>query len=188
MSNTQKQSPWETLSSKVVYQNRWVTMREDTVRKPDGKKGIYGFLQIPDGVGIVALYPDRRIHLVGEWRYPIHQYSWSVVCGTREAEETPLRSAKRELEEEAGLVANTWKKLGTIHPSPGLVQETAYLFMAFDCHPVAQRTHLQEPTERFSAQRRTLEQAVAMIRKGEITDSYAVSSILLAKEVLDRGR
>lgn len=171
-----------------MYQNPWVTMREDSVRKPDGKKGIYGFLQIPDGVGIVALYPDHRIHLVGEWRYPIHRYSWSVVCGTREPGETPLQAAKRELEEEAGLEARTWKKLGIIHPSPGLVQETAYLYMARDCRLADQPSHQREATERFSAQRRTLEQAVAMIQKGEITDSYAVSSILLAKEVLDRGR
>lgn len=156
--------------------------------KPDGKKGVYGFLQIPDGVGIVALYPDRRIHLVGEWRYPIHRYSWSIVCGTRETGETPLRSAKRELEEEAGLVTKTWKKLGVIHPSPGLVQETAYLYMALDCRPADRRTHQRESTERFSAQRRTFEQAIAMIRQGKITDGYAVSSILLAKEVLDRER
>lgn len=178
-------SPWKTISSVVKYRNHWVTMREDTVVRPDKKPGIYGVLEIPDGVGIVALSPNRKLYLIGEWRYPIHKYSWSIICGTQETNETPLAAAKRELAEEARLISTDWKKLGTIHPSPGLIKETAFLFLARNCRFKKRINYHQDSSEKFNLKLTTIDNAVKMIKHGHITDSYAVCSILLAKDQLD---
>jgi len=177
-------SPWKTLKKSVAYQNPWIKVYEDKVIRPDRAQGIYGYLAIPDGVGVVAMYKDKSIHLVGEWRYPINRYFWSVVCGTLEKKEAPLNAAKRELEEETGLKSHRWTKLAIIHPSPGLVQETAHLYLAKECTPVGSGSHLQESTEKFGSRRISLRKAIQLIRKGEISDSYAVCSILLANGLL----
>lgn len=177
-------SSWKTLTTRIVYQNPWVRMHEHNVVRPNGSKGIYGFLEIPDGVGIVAVSNNGKIQLIGEWRYPIGRHSWSIICGTREKDETPLQCAKRELAEEANMRSRKWKSLGIIHPSPGLVKETAFLYLAFGCQPIQKAVHKPEETEKFIYQEVTMKQALTMIKQGKISDSYAVCGIFLAKQTL----
>lgn len=177
-------SPWKTISKRIVYQNPWVKMHEHNIVKPDGSRGIYGFLDIPDGVGIVALSGQNKIQLIGEWRYPINCHTWSIICGTREKGESPLQSAKRELEEEASMRSNDWKSLGAMYPSPGLVKEKVYLYVATNCQRVQKQLFKPANSEKFNYQEVTVKQAVKMMKRGTISDGYAICGILLAKEML----
>jgi 8-oxo-dGTP pyrophosphatase MutT (NUDIX family) len=174
-------NPWITKKQKVVYKNPWIKVREDKVVRPDGKDGIYGVVQISDGVGIVAIDKDNNVLLIGEWRYPISKYSWSIICGTCEGNERPLSAAKKELIEEASMKAKNWQHLVTFHPSPGILDETAHIFLATD---LADTIGVQEGTTKIRVKKVPFTKALDMIKKGKITDSYAIIGLLSAKEKL----
>ncbi|NDC38040.1 MAG: NUDIX hydrolase, partial [Proteobacteria bacterium] len=97
-------NPWKTLSSKVMYQNPWISVREDQVIRPDGSPGIYGVVETKVATGVVALTPEHKVILVGQYRYPLQQYSWEIVEGGAEHGEDPFVAIQRELEEEVGRV------------------------------------------------------------------------------------
>ncbi len=167
-----------------MYENPWIKVREDKVVRPDGKDGIYGVVQIADGVGIVALDDKDNVFLIGEWRYPISKYLWSIICGTCEPKEKPIKAAKKELIEEANMKAKKWSHLITFHPSPGTLDETAHIFLARDLIKVRGK---QEGTTKIRVKKVPLTKAWKMIDKGEITDSYAVIGLLEIKDKLKNG-
>src|SRR3989344_8313897 len=172
---TKPRNPWKTKTSKTVYKNPWIEVIHNEVITPNGKDGIYGVVHIPKGVAIVAMDDNQNVYLVGEWRYPISKYSWSIICGTLEKGETPLAAAKRELKEEANLKADIWKELITFHSSPGLVNETSYVYLAQKLSKVNGK---QEEVEKIKAKKVKFSKALVMTEKGEITDSYAIVGLL----------
>ncbi len=124
-------NPWKTLQSKVTYQNAWITVREHDVIRPDGKPGIYGVVETRIATGVVALTDSHEIYLVGQYRYPTNEYSWEIIEGGSDPQETALDAAKRELKEEAGLMAASWEPLGSeIHLSNCHSSEVGFLFTA----------------------------------------------------------
>ncbi|MBI5530557.1 MAG: NUDIX hydrolase [Candidatus Doudnabacteria bacterium] len=103
---------WKKLSSKVIHKDPWSTIHLDTVIKPDGKPGNYAWLQVPSqGVMVLAITEKQEIYLVKLFRYPTKMYFWELPGGGS-GNQNSLKAAKRELWEETGLVAKTWKKLG----------------------------------------------------------------------------
>src|SRR5437868_652855 len=106
-------SPWKCLSSRTVYTNDWIKVREDQVIRPDGKPGIYGVVETRIATGVLALTPDLQVYLVGQYRYPMDEYSWEIIeGGSDDGDDGALLTAQRELQEEAGLVAEHWEPLG----------------------------------------------------------------------------
>ena len=90
-------SPWRTLSSRNVYENPWISVREDSVIRPDGEPGIYGVVHYKNtAVGVLPVEEDH-IYLVGQYRYPLERYSWEIPEGGCPKDEEPLRAAQREL-------------------------------------------------------------------------------------------
>src|SRR5436190_1936425 len=77
----QRRSPWKTNSSRVVYENPWVRVREDHVTRPGGGPGLYGVIEIRPSVGVVATNDRDEIVLVGQWRYSVDRYSWEIPRG-----------------------------------------------------------------------------------------------------------
>lgn len=175
---------WQRLSSRVAYSNPWLTVREDQVVRPDGHPGIYGVIELKVGLGIVALDDADHVWLLGQYRYPIDADSWEIVNGTVEPGEDPLEAAKRELQEEAGLAAAEWVPLGRFHPSCGMTTEEGLLFLARDL-TVGQAA--PDETEEFVPRRVPLAECLAMIDRGEITDSYSVIGLLQADRYLRRA-
>lgn len=121
---------WKKLSSKIVYKNPWIIVREDKVIRPDGKKGIYGYIQIPHSIVVMAFTSEKEIYLVGQYRYPVNTYAWEIPKGGLVKSETPLKAAKRELLEETGLVAKKWQEIGQAYSSIGIINEVCHIFMA----------------------------------------------------------
>src|SRR5215831_20761418 len=97
----------ETTSTRLVYENRWMRVREDTIRRRDGSIGIYGVVEKPDFVVIVPLEDDGRVHLVEQYRYPVKGRYWELPQGSWEQapRAEPLEMARGELREETGLEA-----------------------------------------------------------------------------------
>ncbi len=172
----QGRNPWTTKSSRVVYDNAWITVREDEVVRPDGAEGIYGVITTSIATGVVALTEDDHVVLVGQWRYPLEQYSWEIVEGGTEDGEDPMTAAARELREEAGLVADHWEPLGgPVHLSNCFSAEEARLYLAHGLHEVGSDPDgNEELTRRFVA----VDEALAMVDDGTITDAMSVVALL----------
>jgi 8-oxo-dGTP pyrophosphatase MutT (NUDIX family) len=174
-------NPWKTLSSRTAYKNSWIRVREDQVLRPDGSPGIYGVVEVPPSVGIVALNQRREIALVGQWRYTVNRYSWEIPRGGSEGHPDLLEVAKRELAEEAGVRAEHWQALGPVDVCNGVTDDVQHLFLATGIGVA--RAH-QDPFEEIVVEWRPLSQAVEMVLAGTITEVCSVAAILLAEKVI----
>jgi 8-oxo-dGTP pyrophosphatase MutT (NUDIX family) len=175
MQDTQS-NPWQTLESKTVYDNPWIGLREDRVIHPDGRPGVYGVVHFKKiAVGVLALDDAGRVHLVGQYRYPLGIYSWEIPEGGCDEGEDPQAAAERELAEETGLRAARWERLGTAHLSNSVTDEVAHYYLATG---LTEGEAQPEGTERL--ERRTAEfgEALRMVLAGEITDAISVMAIL----------
>lgn len=182
MDGTQRRDPWTTMSSREVYANPWIRVREDEVLRPDGSPGIYGVVTTSLAVGVVALTEDDEVVLVGQWRYTLGAYSWEIVEGGADPGEDGLTAIRRELVEEAGYEAEHWERLGhDIAISNSVTDELARVWLAWGLHPVPDDP---DPTEELEVRLVPFDDAVAMVAAGEITD--AITSIALLG--LDRQR
>jgi len=174
--------PWTTLSSREVYANPWIRVREDEVLRPDGSPGIYGVVTTSLAVGVVALTDADEVVLVGQWRYTLDAYSWEIVEGGAGRDEDGLTAIRRELVEEAGYEADHWERLGhDIAISNSVTDEIARVWLARGLRAVPDDP---DPTEELEVRLVPFDAAMAMIDRGEITDS--ITSIALL--TLDRQR
>lgn len=178
-----EKNPWTKLSSSVVYRNPWITVREDQVLKPNGKPGIYGVVETRIATGVVALDDRNEVYLVGQYRYPTEMYSWEIPEGGTDPGEDPIDAIKRELREEAGVIANSWMQLGgEIHLSNCFSAERGVLFLARDLS-VTETSH--EDTEVISVKRVPFREALRMVDDGTIVDGMSIMAILRAQRMLD---
>lgn len=175
-------SPWRTTTTREVYRNAWITVREDEVVRPDGSPGIYGVVSTSHAVGVVALTADDEVVLIGQWRYTLDAYSWEIVEGGTDAGETPEQAARRELQEEAGYRAGTLSVLvADLALSNSVTDERATIYLATDLTPVPVAPDPTEVLERRSA---PLDVVLDEIDRGGITDAITI----VALSALDRQR
>lgn len=175
MTFDETKSPWRTLASREVYDNAWISVREDAVVRPDGEQGIYGVVHFKNiAIGILAI-EDEFIYLVGQYRYPLDRYSWEIPEGGCGEGEDPLAAAQRELEEETGLRAANWEKMGEAHLSNSVSDELAIWFLATG---LTQGEHKPEGTEQLKVRRVTFQEASAMASSGEMTDALSLLAIM----------
>lgn len=176
------ENPWKTLSTKTVYQNPWITVREDQVIRPDGNPGIYGVVQTRIATGVVALTETDDIYLVGQYRYATEMYSWEIIEGGADPGEAPLAAAKRELAEEAGLEAADWSQLGgELHLSNCHSSEIGFLYIARGLRQVPSSP---EGTEVLKIKKAPFAEALADVENGKIVDGMSIIGILLAEKQL----
>jgi 8-oxo-dGTP pyrophosphatase MutT (NUDIX family) len=176
MKSDQHRNPWHTLSSREVYENNWIRLREDSVIRPDGERGIYGVVQFRNiAVGVLAVEDDDSVYLVGQYRYTLDRYSWEIPEGGCPETEDPLSAAKRELEEETGLRAESWKQLGEAHLSNSVTDERAVWYLA---EGLTQGKHSPEGTEKLEVRRVPFSLALEMVHRGEITDALSMLAIM----------
>jgi 8-oxo-dGTP pyrophosphatase MutT (NUDIX family) len=168
-------NPWTTKSSRIAYENRWIRVREDQVIRPDGQPGIYGVVEVPPSVGIVAINQKDHIVLVGQWRYTLNRYLWEIPRGGSEGDPDLLAVAKRELAEEAGIEAESWERLGTVDVNSGITSDVQHLFLATDLRP-AEAPHDAE--EKIDVAWHPFEQVLDMAMHGQITEVCSVVAIL----------
>lgn len=169
-------NPWQTLATRIVYENPWISVREDQVLRPDGLPGIYGVVQFRNvGIGILPIDDEDHIHLVGQYRYTLSRYSWEIPEGGCPTDEEPLAAAQRELREETGLIAAQWQQLGRAHLSNSVTDEEAIWFLATG---LSQTEAEPEGTEKLEHLRVPFAEALRMIERGEITDSLSIMALL----------
>lgn len=163
------------VSSRVVYENRWMTVFEDQVSRPDGSLGVYSYVHKPDFVLVVPAESDG-FHLVQEYRYPIGRRSWSFPQGFADSDDWE-GMARRELAEETGQRATTMRHLGCLHNAHGTTTETLHLFLATGLSPgESAREHTEQDMEHRLVSRTEFEQ---MVREGAIQDSCSIAAYAL---------
>ncbi len=169
-----------TLSSRIAYENRWLRVCEDRVRRRDGSEGIYGVVERSDFV-IVAPVHGGRITLVEQYRYPVRVRLWELPMGTCELTPgaTPAAMAASELREETGLVAGRLVYAGEVFQGPGYCSQRGHVFLATDLsHGRADR----EASEQDMLCRAfAVEEAMAMVRDGVIRDALTIAALGLLR-------
>ncbi|TAN20099.1 MAG: NUDIX hydrolase [Chitinophagaceae bacterium] len=177
-----EKSPWVILEQEVKYDNSWITVVEYDVLNPKGGKGIYGKVHFKNlAIGIVALDSENNIYLVGQFRFPLDQYSWEIPEGGGPLGIDPLESARRELLEETGLKAEKWEKLLEMHLSNSVSDEFGIIYLATQ---LSQHQAMPEDTEDLMIRKLSFANAYEMLCRGEITDSLTVAALLRMKLML----
>lgn len=170
---------WQKLFTRNIYENPWIKVEEDQIINPAGKAGIYGKVLFKNkAIGVLAIDNEGFIYLVGQFRYPLNEYSWEIPeGGCPIGEENPIEAAKRELKEETGLIAEKWSLLNRIHTSNSVTDEEGFIFLAEN---LSQHSAEPEETEDLKVKKVLLSDAVQMVLKSEITDSISMAAILIA--------
>ena len=170
-------NPWQTLNSAVRYENPWLAIRHEEVVTPAGTPGIYGVVSFKNkAVGVIPLDEDGNTYLVGQYRYPLDEYSWEIPEGGSPLGTDPLESAKRELKEETGLEASQCTPIARIHTSNSATDEEGFLYIA---EGLTQGDHEPEETEELRIWKLPLAEAVDMVMASRITDALSVSGLLM---------
>ncbi len=168
---------WQTLSSEEKYDNRWINVTEYQVINPAGGKGIYGKVHFKNkGIGIVAFDKDENTWLVGQWRYTLDEWCWEIPEGGGALDTDPIESAKRELKEETGLVAERWTMIQRAYLSNSVSDEEGFLFLAEDL--TQQESELEDTEADLKVWKLPFKDALQMVLTGKITDSLSVMGIL----------
>ncbi len=170
----------ETLASEVVYTNRWMTVREDRVRRSTGSEGIYGVVEKQDFVAILPI-DDGVIHLVEQYRYPVKQRYWEIPQGSWESdpEADPGKVALGELREETGLIANSMTYIGHTFQAYGYSNQGCHIYLASDFNTSVQ--DLDEEEQGLITQGVALAEFESMIIDGVIKDVTTINAYGLAK-------
>jgi len=176
------ENPWKTVSSKSIYSNPWISLREDQVINPSGGSGIYGVVSFKNlAIGIVVVDESRNTWLVGQFRYTLNEYHWEIPEGGGPLHIDPLESAKRELLEETGITAKNWSLLSKIHTSNSVTNEVGYLFLAQE---LTFGHSEPEETEQLRVWKLPLTEAIDLVMQGKITDSLSMAGLLMAGKLL----
>lgn len=178
-------NPWKTNRRRVVYDNPWIKVSHNDVINPSGNPGIYGVVHFKnEAIGVIPLDDEYNTWLVGQYRYPLNRYSWEIPEGGGPKGTKPLDSAKRELLEETGLTAQHWQVLINIDLSNSICDEQGTIFLARD---LKEGPPQPEETEDLQIRKLPVQEAIAMVFRGEITDAMSVIGLLYLDHMLRVG-
>jgi ADP-ribose pyrophosphatase len=172
-------TPWRTISTRPVYVNPWVHVREDIAEMPDGRRTLYGVITTRPAIGVLPFLDDDTVVLVGQYRYVAHAFHWEIPTGAMTEGEHETDAAQRELAEEAGYRAGRLEKLCTFDTSKSVLDETAHLYVATELVAVEQEP---DATEFIEVRSFPFDEILAMVRRSEIVDGMTVVAVLHAAQ------
>ena len=175
--------PWQTRSSRVVYQNPWIRVDEDQVQLPDGRTTVYGVVRCGECVGVLPFLDAETVVLIRQYRYVARGVFWEMPTGGVHPGESLEAAAQRELGEEIGYRAARLTPLVSYHTSKSVVDETAHLFYGEALTPVVIPG---DATEFIDVRPVAFVEALRMVESGEIKDSMTVIAVLHAARRLGR--
>ena len=168
--------PWQRLDSKEVYENPWISVHHENVTTPAGTSGIYGLVHFKGtAVGVIPLDDEGNTWLVKQTRYTLEQETYEIPEGGAPAGESTEACALRELQEEVGLTASHLRHLMTLHLSNSVSDESAELYVATG---LSESRLPMDDSEDITVHKVPFDEAVAMVKRGDITDAISVAAIL----------
>ena len=177
--------PWLVQSVDRPFENGWFAIDDHKVRHPSGRPGTYGVIRIRRlAVGVLPIEPDGRVHLVGQWRFPLARYSWEMPEGGAEPGEDAEACAHRELQEETGFIASKLQKVLELDLSNSLTDERAVIFIATELTPGAAAP---DDTEVLKHRAAPFREVLARVIDGRIRDAMTVAAVLRAHHMAMNG-
>lgn len=173
-----------TLSSEIVYQGRLLKVREDRVLLHDGSEARREYVEHPGAVMIIALPDEATLLLERQYRYPLRRHFLELPAGKMEAGEDPLATAQRELVEECGYEAGSWRHIATMHPCIGYSDERLELYLARELSYVG---NALDDGEFLEVVPTPIAEALNRVRSGEITDVKTVIGLLWLEKTARSG-
>lgn len=179
------ENPWKIEGKSIVFANDWFKVERFETINPAGAPAHYSVIRIRRrAVGVLPIDAQGRVHMVGQWRFPLGRYSWEMPEGGAEDGEDLELCARRELAEETGLSAGRIEKILQMDLSNSLTDETATLFLATDLAP---GQAAPEEVEVLSTRTAPFSEVLARVVNGEITDAMTVAAVLRAHHMARTG-
>ena len=174
-------NPFTRISTKKVYENPWLSVREDNVIRPGGKQGIFGIITMKDWVTVIAIDEKNNIITTNEFAYAIDKHSLEVVSGGIDEWESPLDCAKRELKEETGYQADEWIDLWYIDPFTSVIQSRNFIYLAKKLRKTQENP---DEWEILNVWKLPYEEALEYALTSKISHGASVVAILKAQKYL----
>lgn len=169
-------------SSRTVFRGKVFSVTSDRVVEPNGVAAIREVVRHSGSVVVLAIDDtegEPRVLMERQYRYAARQYLWEIPAGRIDGKEKPLAAGKRELREETGYTARSWRKALFYYPSPGFMDETMTVFLARGLKPG--EAHPEED-ERIEYELIPMKKVVKMIFSGEICDGKTIAAVLWFRE------
>jgi ADP-ribose pyrophosphatase len=168
---------------RLIHRGRYLEFRVDTIERADGSRGTRDVVGHPGAIAVLALDDDGRLLLVRQWRIPAERAMLEIPAGTLDVHdgvtEDPDVAARRELEEETGSRAGAWRKLAEFWTAPGFASELMHLYLATGLTSATGDDRLTpDEDERLELSRVPVDEALALVDRGEISDAKTILGVL----------
>jgi ADP-ribose pyrophosphatase len=176
-----ERDPFQVVSSTIAYENPWIKIEHQDVIRPDGNAGVYGIVRFANrGVAVLPIEANGDVWLVGQWRRPLNAWSWEIPEGGVPFDENIEAGARREMEEEAGLIAGSFLKILEFDVSNCVSDETGTCFIAYDLTP---GVLAPDPTEVLGLRKLHFTALLDEIDQGLIRDGLTLATVLRAHQL-----
>lgn len=176
---------WIRDEGRLVYDNRWISLREHHPVAPTGNPALYGVVHFKNfAIGVLPIHEDGTVTLVGQHRFPTAAYSWEIPEGGGPLDVDPLESAKRELREEAGLIAADWREAMQFDLSNSVTDERGYGYVAFGLTPT---DSAPDETEALTLVRAPFREALDQAGRGGLRDMITLAMLWRAYHMAREG-
>ena len=165
----------------TLYRGKVFTLVSENITLANGVITDMEFVQHPGATAIIPMLNDTRIILINQYRHSLRKFIWEIPAGTRDPNESAITCAQRELIEETGYAAEKWQELGEITPVPGYSDERIRVFLATEMKTAAQNLDADEMLDVHELE---FDEAINMIRRGEIQDSKTIAGLFMAYNYL----
>jgi ADP-ribose pyrophosphatase len=173
------------LSSSTIYNGPVFGIRRDEVIEPSGVRTTREVITHPGSVVVLPVLPDGRILLIRQYRHAAHQYLWELVAGRIDAGESPREAAVRELIEETGYRAWSFRIFLDVFPTPGFLEERMFILLA---EGLTAGEAEPEEDEKIFSRPFSFKQLEEMIRTGKLRDAKSIAGILFYLRFLAAGK
>lgn len=169
--------PWKTRSSREVYRNAWMRIREDVAEMPDGRETLYGVITTGEAVGVLPFVDPDTVLMVQQYRYVARRVTWEMPTGGVHEGEALEAAANRELAEEVGHRAERLTYLTSVHSNKSIMEETCHLYIG---ETLVAAAVPRDETEFLEVRALPFAEVLRMVTAGEITDVMTVIAVLEA--------
>lgn len=182
----ENKNPWNLLNKKDVYESPWISVSHHDILNPVGNPGTYSVVHFKNfAIGVLPLDENFNTWIVGQFRYPFNMFTWEIPEGGGPLNIDPRESAKRELEEECGIIANKFTFIQHMQLSNSATDEVAYLYVAQN---LSFTKSSPDDNEELHVKKIHFNELYEMVLNGKVTDSLTVAAVLKTKLMMIEGK
>ena len=179
-------NPWTLLEKKLVYESPWISVSHHDVLNPAGNPGTYSVVHFKNlAIGVLPLDENFNTWIVGQYRYPHEEFTWEIPEGGGKLGIDTLNSAKRELEEECGIIARKFTFIQKMQLSNSATDEVAYIYVAQD---ISFTKSSPDENEELHIKKVHFDELYEMVLSGKVTDSLTATAVLKTKLLMIEGK